>query len=414
MSATQPDSKKTLPRRLLPWTAVILLAGHMSGAVACLYAQGTFPIKPRDFTIGLVAVNICLALLCRPSFRPALGLLVVLPVIRMADSGVLQRYTNFALGDHSIAVMIMANFTLVMFASLVILSTGDWRKIAIWAAIGVIVLDCGSVLYEGLGYAKYTQIAGRAAGFLTQPNDAIIVLCLALGVLLTLNERFWLNIAMIGIGAVGVGLTLSRSGLLVFVIQTGIWAAMNLRRHFTKIALIFAVAIPAAAVGFALLSDMAASRNFGTDKNAQDRVAAFTGIFSGDTDKMESSERNKDLRDGWEAVLRSPIVGHGTGCASSFWQPHNQWVAIWLDIGFAGPVMLAGVLIFTTARSVLARGKAVLAVVPMWAFTVFSQNLVEMAAYWFCIAVALNELTSSRFRLVFRKPLSQPDMAASH
>ncbi len=392
-------AKVSWAQRLLPWTAVILLAGHMSGAMACLYEHGQMPIKPRDFTLGLVAVNLILAFLSKPSFRPAVLGLLIIPSLRLFDAAVLKRYTNYGLGDHSTAVMILANMLLVTIVTFVVLSTENWRTVAIRAAIAIILLDSGSVLYEGLGYAKYSQINGRAAGFLTQPNDSIIVMCLALGVLLTLNESFWKNALMIAIAAIGVGLTLSRSGMIVYVLIVMIWFAMNLRKHFTKIVLIVCASIPLIGAGIAMLTQMASSRNFGTDKNAQERIA---GIFGGSTDKLASDERAKDLKDGWEAVTISPIVGYGTGCASSHWQPHNQWVGIWLDVGIMGPLMLFSTLSFITWRCVMAKGRGVLAVVPLWMFTVFSHNLVEMACYWFCAGVALMELTTSRFRLVLR------------
>ena len=397
MTAAQPS----IAQRLLPWTTVMLLAGHMSGAMACLYEHGQMPVKPRDFTIGLVLINLFLAFLSRPSFKPAVLALLLIPLIRLLDSAVLQRHTNYALGSHSQAVMILANVLLVTVVTFVVLGTENWRSIAIRSAIAIILLDSGSVLAEGLGYVKYSQINGRAAGFLTQPNDSIIVMCLALGVLLTLCEAFWANVLMIAIAAVGVGLTLSRSGMIVYALMVLIWFAMNLRTHFTKVVIIVLASIPLIGAGVAVLTQMASSRNFGTDKNAQERIA---GIFGGSTDKLASDERAKDLKDGWEAVTRSPVVGYGTGCASSRWQPHNQWVGFWLDIGIMGPFLLFSTLSFLSLRCAMAKGRAVLAIVPLWMFTAFSHNLVEMASYWFCAGVAMTELTRSRLRLVMRAP----------
>jgi O-antigen ligase len=394
-------ARPNLAARLLPWTAVILLAGHISGAMACLYDHGQMPIKPRDFTLGLTALNLLLVLFNRPTFKPAVLALMIIPALRLLDAAVLKRYINYAMGDHSVAVMMLANVSLVTAVSFCVLSTENWRTVALRAAVAIILLDSGSVLYEALGMAKYSQINGRFAGFLTQPNDSIIVLCLMLGIVLSLNNGFWSNVAIIAIGAVGVGLTLSRSGMVVFAAMVMLWMMLNLRQHFGKIVVVVAASIPAIGVGVAMLTQMASSRNFGTDTNAKERIEA---IFGGNTDKMESAERMKDLNDAWEAVTQSPVFGHGTGSASSHWQPHNQWVAIWLDLGVTGVILYASVLLFITARCVLAKGTAVLAVVPLWMFSVFSQNLVEMAGYWFCAGVAVTLLTTSRFRLTLRHP----------
>jgi len=97
--------------------------------------------------------------------------------------------------------------------------------------------------------------------------------------------------------------------------------------------------------------------------------------------RWSPARRNKDLKDGWEGVTEAPLFGHGTGCASSHWQPHNQWVAIWLDIGVGGLLLYAGTLLFLTLRCLLVGGRGIVALAPLWLFSVFSQNLVEMAGY---------------------------------
>ncbi len=155
-----PTSKPTLAARLLPWTAAILLAGHISGAMACLYEQGQMPVKPRDFTLGLSAITLFLVMLNRPAFKPAVLALLVIPTLRLIDSSMLKRYINYALGDHSSAVMILANVWIVTIVALTVLATENWRGIAFRAAVAVIILDSGSVLYEALGMAKYSQIQG--------------------------------------------------------------------------------------------------------------------------------------------------------------------------------------------------------------------------------------------------------------
>ena len=388
---------------LLLVTAVTLLAGHMSGAMACLSEHGAIGIKPRDFTLGLSFVSLLLVFLNRPAFSPAaLGLLLI-PVLRFADSALLKRYINEIDADPNIAVMTLASMLLVTSVALLVLCTEHGPQIALRAAIVIILLGAGSIAYEAAGFASYSQISGRPAGFLTQPNEAIIMVCLMLGIVLTLSEAFWLNAAMIAIAAVGVGITLSRSGMLVFTLMVLCYLAANLRRHFGKIVIIVAVSVPAAIAGLAMLMQTASSRNFGTDKNAMDRVSAITGMFSGNTDKMESQERMKDLHDGWEAVIDSPLFGHGTGCASSHWQPHNQWVAIWLDIGVGGVILYAATLLALTAVCLRAGGKGFFALLPLWAFSVFSQNLVETAGYWFCAGVVALVATKSRFRLALRR-----------
>ncbi len=405
MSAAATGSKRSsFAEWLLPIAAVTLLAGHMSAAVACLSDHGVIPVKPRDFTLIFAGLSLVLVWFNRPSLSPAALFLLTIPVLRFTDAAALKRYINVLDGDPNIAVMTLGSILLVTTVALLVLCTAHGPLIVKRAAIVVILLGTGSILYEAAGYAEYSQIPGRPAGFITQPNEAIIMVILMLGIVLTFNEGFWSSALIIAIAGIGVGVTLSRSGMLVFALMVMAFIAANLRKNFTKLVIIVAATIPAVLAGFALLTQMASSRNFGTDKNAMDRVEAITGMFGGHTDKMESDERMKDLRDGWEAVGSAPVFGHGTGCASSRWQPHNQWVAIWLDIGVGGVVLYGCTLLFLTALCIKS-GRGFFALLPLWAFSVFSQNLVETAGYWLCAGVVALVTTRMRFRLALR---SQP------
>ncbi len=385
-----------LSARLLLWAGVLLLGLFLSGANACLYEHGQLPYKPRDFTLGMSLVCLLLVLWNKPSFSPvALGMLLI-PALREVDAALLVRFTTQAPGGQAGMVATLLAVLLVSTVAVAILATPIGYTVLRRAAMGVILLLCGSILYEALGYANYTVIPGRPAGFLTQPNESIIYVCLMLGVVLTLGESFWLNMTMIAIAAAGVGLTLSRSGMVVFALMVLAYVGLNLRQHFTKIILIVLLSIPAGIAGVSFLVSSAESRNFGTDTNAKERVEA---IFGGNVDKMESGERMKDLTDGWEAVGEAPLLGHGTGSSTSRWQPHNQWVGVWLDLGLGGVLYYAVLLVGLTIGCVFAKGRGVYCLIPLWMFSLFSQNLVENAAYWITAAVLACLVTKARFRI---------------
>ena len=390
----------TLTGWMLIGAAVLLFSGQMSAMFSSLYEQGVFPIKPRDLTLGLVGLLGMLLWMHRPAFSPLALSLLIIPTLRVIDCSVLKRFTHEALGDHSYLVFGLTLVLLVSLMAVLCMATEHGKRIALWTAVAVIFIDTGSLIYESMGYAKYTSIPGRVSGFLRQPNDAIIVMCLMLGVAFTLNRRFWGNVMLIAVAAIGVVLTLSRSGMLVFAALVAVFILLNFREHAGKILLVSAISIPLAAAGLAWFIHTATAASFGTDANIKNRIEA---IFGGSTDKMASDERMKDLHDGWEAVTDSPLFGHGTGCASSMWQPHNQWVAIWLDIGVIGPVLYGITLITLTALSLAKKGQAIYIIVPLWMFSLFSQNLVEMAVYWFTASVAAYELSTVRFRLALSR-----------
>jgi len=409
-----PATPSFMPTGFTGWSLVLasvsLLAGHMSGAFAALYEQGMMPVKPRDLTLLLASASLFFIWFHRPAFSPAALALLMIPTLRAADAALLKRFTHDALGDHSFLVFGLILVWLVTLVTISVMSTEHGRRIALFSAIAVVLLGAGSILFESMGFAKYTSIPGRVSGFLRQPNDAIIVMCLMLSVVFTLNKHFWLNVGLIALASASVVLTLSRSGMMVFAVLVALFVLINFRQHAGKILLVAAISIPLAAGGIAWFIHKASSASFGTDTNIKNRIEA---IFGGSTDKMASDERMKDLTDGWEAVTDSPLVGHGTGCASSMWQPHNQWVAIWLDIGVGGVLLYGGVLITISLLCLLNKGKGIYLLVPLWMFSVFSQNLVEMACYWFVASVAMHELTTARFRITLRRQAPAP-LAAPH
>lgn len=136
---------------LLSVTAVALFAGYMSGAMATLSEHGSTSIKPRDFTLGLSFLSLLLVFFNRPSFAPAALALLLIPTLRFVDSAVLKRYVNETVGDPSIAVMTLAAVLLVTAVSLIVLCTAEGPKIAVRAAIVIILLGAGSIAAEAAG-----------------------------------------------------------------------------------------------------------------------------------------------------------------------------------------------------------------------------------------------------------------------
>jgi hypothetical protein len=380
------------------WATVVLLSCFISGAWAMLYQVGQLPFKPRDATLGLAGLSLLLVFFNRPAFNPATLALLAFPVVRVFDAAFLKRYLAGTADEHDTMVMTLISMFIIMLVIVGVASTEHWRTVLFRVAFVTILFGAGSVFYESTGAAKYTSIPGRPSGFLGQPNDAIIIMCSMLGIYLTLCEKFWWNIATIGITAVGVGLTLSRSGMLVFGLIVMLFVVMNLRSHAGKLALVAALAIPAAGAGIAAMQ-ASSTADASTSKNVTERLEA---IFGGNTDKMESGERMKDLQDGWEAGTEKPLLGWGTAASSTRWMPHNLWVAMLIDLGVGGVLLLALTLGGLSLLVILNKGYGVFALLPLWLFTLFSQNLCDMPGYWLAAFVLCNLLLSSRVKLVLR------------
>ncbi len=390
-----------------------LLTMHMSGYLNWANDNGVLPFKPRDFTVACCGAAFFFIASNRTAWCLSALALLSLPLIRVMDAGLLERFTQTMWGDHPTYVMQLAANALIAAMIAASLATPKGMQIAVIIAVVTILLCTASNLYEWLGMAVYTRIPGRVSGLLVDPNASPIVICLMLGIVLTYSQRFWWNVLLLGISAVGVSLPLSRSGAIIFWIMTISYVLVNFRAHKTGLIAIISVAIPVGGIGLAVLSESAERRGTVRDENAQSRVQA---LYELDFEKLWSGERAKDLRDGWEAAMEKPVLGHGTGAGNTQWQPHNQIVAIWDDLGIGGVLLFAGLLIHLTVLCAKGGGRGFECLIPLWGYIPFSQVLMETSAYWYCAMACACAVSSRRISIAWmgakRNPAENPTSGA--
>ena len=382
--------------RLLLASAVLLLVPHMTRMLVQANDRGLSPVKPRDYILILSAVSLLLVVIRRPSFcLPALALLVV-PALRVLDAALLARYEVVnVLDSHGVFVMNILSYFAVSLCAVLCLTSSNGEKIArTTAALNILVVS-GSIYYESLGYAAFTTIPGRMAGFFEDPNAGPINICLMLGILFTIQPRFWLNMALVAVAAPAVALTFSRSGMSVFVVMVVAYTCVNLRRNIVPLILLIAAAV-ALFIGGSVALESTTRKGVVRDTNTESRVQA---IYELDFDRLGSAERAKDLIDAFEAACRQPLMGFGTGSGTTCWQPHNQFVSVWLDLGLAGLVIYGGVLLMVTFRSVRRGFAGFFCLIPVWLFIPCSQVLLDMPAYWFSAAVCCHAIYPRRYRI---------------
>ena len=376
---------------------LLLLVPHMTKVLVWANKEGKFPIKPRDYNIAAASIVLLLVLLRRPAFcLPALALLTV-PVLRILDAALLKRYQVIGvIDDHDLFVLNISSSLLISVCAVLCLTAANGMKIVQWVAVATILVVAGSIYYEALGLEKFTTIPGRMAGFLDDPNAGPIHICLMLGILFTLQTRFWWNVALIGFSTPAVALTFSRSGMSVFAFMVAVYLLVHFRRNFVTILLLGLIAIPVLIGGVATLQAVS-RQGIVKDTNTESR---FQAIYELDFDRLGSQERAKDLLDGWEAVCQRPIVGYGTGSGSSEWQPHNQVVSVWLDLGLSGVVLYLASLLLVSLQSLRRGLRGFFCMMPVWLFIPCSQTLLDTPAYWLSAAVACHVAFSGRFQLL--------------
>ncbi|MDI1314192.1 O-antigen ligase family protein [Prosthecobacter sp.] len=387
--------------KLLILAALALLVPTMTKYLSWADDVGALPFKPRDYTLLTMAAVGVMVLLNKPSICPPAFLMLLVPLLRVLDATFLQRFTITALGSHSIVVMSLISNFLVTFTTVLCLSAQPWRRVALWVGVCVALLSAGGVYYEWLGFRAFTRIPGRMAGFPSDPNDPPIMICLMMSVVFTLNPRFWWNVVLVALVSPAIALTLSRSGMAVYFCLLLCYIVGNLRQHFMGMLLIVVVSIPLAIGGVAVLAQTSTKVGLMTNKDTADRLKA---IYELDFERIKSPERSKDLQDGWEAVGKEPLWGHGTGAGTSVWKPHNQVVSLWIDIGIIGPLLFIGGMLLLTLRCFTLRLRGFYCLVPLWLFIPCSQIIIESPHYWFAAAVCCNLVYAGRFRLVLHAP----------
>jgi len=378
-----------------------LLVPYLSKAVPWAYENGYFPLRPMFFMLGLGALNLCWILGRAPDFTKTGLLFLALLCIRPLDAALLKRY--IFLDGHNSEVLSMGAsvfMAVVIFGCFGVMHKTSYRP-AIFVTVGTILVCVGSILAEFLGLMQFSIAYGRVAGFSGDPNLACETMLCMLGVYLTLDRRFWPNIAVIGITAVGVFPSLSRGGMMILACIILAYVVMNLQRYFLRLVAIGVAAVPIMIAGVGILMSKASEGTKGNE-NALSRIEA---IFGGDVEVIQSGERMKDLTDGLEAVAAHPLMGMGTGAGTLELQPHNQIISLWVDVGLIGPLLYSAILLVLGFKVLSSGMRGLYALIPLVLYIPLSQTLLQNFAYFYAVAAVIMVTTKDfwSFRLLREK-----------
>jgi hypothetical protein len=235
---------------MMIWFCGTVFGLMASDAIIGAYNAGLSPLKPSLFTLAAVMGCMGLSVLNKPRLAPVILLVLLLPLVRTLDALVLQRAAVSYANQTGMDLMRMM---LVLISMLAVLSTDYGLRAVRWAAALAIILTTASEVYEMLGFAKFSSIPGRYAGFNGHPNFPPVLLCEMLGICFALIPSFRFNLLLIAISYMGVGLTYGRSGFLVLTLMAGIYIVVNARRNLGFLLICTAIAIPLAGAGIALL-----------------------------------------------------------------------------------------------------------------------------------------------------------------
>lgn len=100
--------------------------------------------------------------------------------------------------------------------------------------------------------------------------------------------------------------------------------------------------------------------------------------------------------------MQKPILGHGVGSAASRWAPHNEYVAMWLELGVGGLGLYIAIMWGLALKSFMCRGLAAYAIFAMIAYSPAAQERVMDPHFYLVLVATAHVLWPRRYQLTLR------------
>lgn len=255
------------------------------------------------------------------------------------------------------------------------------KGIAIGTIMGVILLLVDFTI-PGFFVISDNSVAGRAIAMYANSNFAAIVLIL--GMILSIdivnkNFRFYYILVIF----MGILVTFSRSGLLIFILITAIMAYQNKISRKAFLGMILSII---SLLSFLLLGGfdlIAKAFNLEITDNLINRVSFFAANESADTGDMD--ERKRVLYVALNLFADNPFFGDGFA-ATRIWDervsPHNTFAVTLAEFGLFGLLIIPSFLFLTTYKLFKNSAKeyrdiAILFIVYYLSFSMFTHGMLS-------------------------------------
>jgi O-antigen ligase len=249
-----------------------------------------------------------------------------------------------------------------------------------WVLAVLTVAAAGSIAATAAGAMRYA-----AAG--QDPNDVARYLDIGfpLAALLLNSERKWpgrlLALGYLPLGLIAVLLTASRGGFIAALIALAGCGVLLFRGH-AKMVIGGMLALPA----------IAAVVWFGVSREVFERLATIPGQFQGG----DLNQRTNIWSLGWEAFVRSPLIGSGAGCfvAAAGLNPgdtaHNTTLSILVGGGLCALLLAVCILVAVAWAAFETRGTLRMALVTallIWMVASLAATVEESRTTWLLLGV---------------------------
>ena len=267
--------------------------------------------------------------------------------------------------------------------------------------VGVLIAVAFNI-YELFAPMTFSRVLGRSAGLYGDPNISGEVLVLGMILSVSLLAPPY-RVPFILLTGVGVFLTLSRGGILAWVIAVaGLLFIRELsskdmvRSAFIAFVLVILVLLPR---WDQLLTTW--DRTGVLNMNVLERLTWLSDP-SGTSDRS-SWERMYVAKQAWEKIADHPLVGSGTGSAYQqsvkYTATHNQYLSLMIDHGLFGAVILPlFILAATWGAREKSRAVAIVFASAVLELSLFSHSILyrQNALLLFCLMAAMAAMSRNR------------------
>jgi O-Antigen ligase len=300
---------------------------------------------------------------------------------------------------HFINIFLAVIFLVAM---TIILSDAEVQRAARFAIAFAVVFAVGVNFYEFFHPLTFSRDIGRSAGLYLNSNPSAAALVIGMICAQDVVKPRYRLLFVLAAG-LGVLLTLSRAGMIGWVTMVVLTSLRRGRRGRRLLELGLLVLL---VVGF-VFSPWWTELQLNLEQRGvlTADVRERLDFFSGRTSLDGSAVGREDAaREAWHMFVRDPLTGAGTG---AFYEPpfeeigpHNMYLALMVDYGFIGALVLPLLLLAVTWG---AQGEAQTVAVPFVLFlafwALFSHNVLEEPYILFALAlVACMASTSQRAR----------------
>jgi hypothetical protein len=359
-------------------SALALVVPFCTGWVAYSFnVTESLPIQPRALLISLAVFSGINAFRFKLKLPLSVCILMLLLGVRLGDSLLLNRVDETVLDPISVGLSSIVFLVGVLYMSM---DTKGCTTAPLACSVATAMICAVGNCIQWLDPSYFGAGMGRPGGWLINPNTSAMTISLMMAVSLVFLKNRWAAVVAILVSGIGIFLTFSRSGVLVWLATAITYFVMTARSRknviiagsLMALVLFFGIAV------FSVLHERS------TNADVAKRLEHFKASSLGD---LDDTDRITVLVDAIGGALNEPVVGYGTLASSTQFHPHNMWVGAWIDSGLAGIVLL-GIAFFLLCRELAIGGyKRMTLFVALGLWTLFSHNLLTDQTFLFCWVV---------------------------